>query len=163
LSDTVGSAGTTCYSPMSGITQGLQDLAQRVGDEIRPISFSIKGEIVGADSTNVVRLIVFQWKQETVPVIGDVIQTANVNSFYNHDNAGLFKILFDRRYTTSYNGNDVKQVNVNITKGFNRMVKYNATSSTQFHNGIYICLISDSASFNHPGFNLITRVRYTDA
>lgn len=157
-------------SALNQIARGTSDNGERVGDSIRIKSIQLNWIPIAADSTNVLRFIVFQWYDVLVtPTAGDIlinVGTVNApNSLYNWDNKLRYRILYDKRVslgTTAGNGNGCyKKL---ITRGFRRDIRYNGAAATDFiNNAIYTLVISDSAAVAHPTVSWTLRMNYTDA
>lgn len=150
----------------------------RIGDDIRSCDFWMRYSIVVpqgvivSDETNYVRCIVFQWKQQTVPALGDVLET--IGSFfayapYRQDNLMNMKILYDKAHVLTAdisagvsNSNTIVKGQVNISQ--NELLKsttFNSTTSAT--NLLYILFVSDSSTTPHPNPVGGYMYRYCDA
>jgi len=105
------------FFDLSNVTQGAS-FSQRIGDKITATSLQINitsnqmpsGVVVGYDPLDYyyLRIIIFIWKDDTVPVIGDILdgfigqlptQTYNEPiEWLNHDKKVKRKILMDKTY-----------------------------------------------------------------
>nr|QGF19360.1 hypothetical protein [Antarctic circular DNA molecule] len=152
-------AGLT--TPVQGTGDG-----QRVGDKVTILSLTIKFDIIGADTTNACRVIIFRWGMPTVPVPADVFQTAGVvttyNSLPNYDRVGQkqLRVLYDRTFSTTANGTNAYSRRIRIGKN---------AGPLEFNNGaitgtglIYGLFISDSQIAPHPSLSWYSRLTYTD-
>lgn len=170
--------GSTSISSTAGITAAITAVAvgteesQRVGDEIRLKSIHVNANILGADATNVVRLIWFQWipnNASQTPNAGSLLQDTTYPwmSPINETNqkAGLFRIISDKRYQLTTSGSNQ---GITLTKTFygrkipRKNIEFNPAQSTGF-NQIYCLYASDSVAASHPTFTYYTRVSYSDS
>lgn len=159
---------------LTSTTQGLLDVANRIGDEIKLKGLIMRGSIamgagtISQDYTNVVRVIIFQWMPSTTPTVTDVLESARQDASYNHDKAANYRILCDERYAISALGPSVKiyEMGYSFKKaklpfGITDSVKYNAGSSTATGH-LYLLEISDSSAPDHPATTYYIRVSYID-
>lgn len=138
--------------------------------------------IIGADTYNFIRVIVFQWKPENnfAPIAGDVLldgssATIDFTSQYNHDKRSLYKIMYDKVHRTVGDGSQTSLTNYPYTTDYthyvkktlivpNKQLQYNGASSTSGQNQIYILTVSDSSvSLPHPQMSYTMKVLFTDS
>lgn len=146
----------------SVIVQG--DFAnQRDGAQCEPSSITLKGALVVADSHNQFRFIVFQWFQDVVVNLSDILQdttTSPVNSPYNAVNRTQYKILHDEMVGLStYHPVHIVDKKIKIPT---RKIYYQATDGTQGKNKIFMAFVSDSAVTSHPTVYMTTRLNFRD-
>lgn len=78
-------------------------ITQRSGEKIKPISVEYRFRVVNAETTNqVFRAIIFQWKQDDVPTLTQVITadgsaatSSTVYKSYNREENTSYRILYD--------------------------------------------------------------------
>lgn len=162
---------TSGYFTYTALSQGSGD-TQRIGDSINVTSLHVKGYTTRADTTNIVRLIVFLWKplsSDIAPLAGSVIDSSTwsadpTQAYYNVDRRRKprqYKVLYDK---TWYLDSD----HTIIPFSFNYMPKtpikinFASGSSTASDNQIYFQMMSDSAAASHPILLFSSRIYYTD-
>ena len=157
------------FTLINSIANGTGD-SDRVGDSIymKSVIFNFYTSI--GDSLNTVRAIIFQWLDDSVPTLPDVLQsgiaTDAIVSLYNHDNlfGKKMNILYDKNYTMVSGANNERQVDSGmLTKLAPRKVHYPGSGSAiPDNNRLYLLTLSDSAAVPNPGLNGFIRVRYND-
>lgn len=88
----------TIYRFTAGLSQGVTQ-SQRIGQEIRITSVQMKMLLASGGATpQFCRLIMFVDKEMdgVLPVVTDVLNTADIRSPYNSDNLGRFRIIEDK-------------------------------------------------------------------
>lgn len=150
---------------LSEIALGSGDIF-RDGDRIKVTSIQISGSIAAGINTNFagVRILVFQWLCESVPVPLDIISASGIaltsltwqQNHYNHDKRNQFRILSDRKYTlggtTTGNGLETEKrykrfeikLNIGLLAKQNKVknfVQYIGGSTTVMINNIYFLAI----------------------
>lgn len=158
--------GGAVYS-LSNVPQGDTDTT-RDGDQLVQRAIRIKGNSIVADSTNIARLIVFRWKNESTPVVGDILSATYVGtsrapfSPYHHDGRTNFTVLYDKNFATdTYNIQrtfDTGWINLRNKKQY-----FTAGSATAQKNGIFCLIITDSAAVSNPFLNLVSRLTFQDS
>ncbi len=160
----------TGVSSAGGIVE-LSNMAQgstgetRDGNLIVLKSFSLKGEVVIGDTTNVLRVIIFRFKEIDDPIITDILETTGahaVRSAYNYDKRKLYDILYDRRFRM-----DVANVNPLISiKLFGKKLGSKAvqfdTDTTSGTNKLWMLRVSDSGAVPNPTMNYYSETAYKD-
>lgn len=126
-------------------------------------------DLTVADSSNIVRVIVFQWKPSTtlvVPTIGDIITASTTTiatlSQYVWDFKSQYTILYDRRHilSTDFPRIQVRRF-INLKYAKKEVECYNATTAGSSH--IYYIAISDSTAATHPVMQMYSRLTFEDA
>lgn len=150
---------------LSGIAQGDTDVT-RDGDEIMPKSLNIRGSMVIADSTNVMRFIVFRWLQSTTPVVTDILGVGVGSLFgpyapYNVDSRQKFNVLYDKIQELGSTSQQVALINKFLPLA-QKSVQYSAGTTTGT-NKIWALAISDSGAASHPGIAFTHELRFTDS
>lgn len=132
-------------------------------------SIDIRGYLTKADTTNKVRLIVFQWKvpmQYHTPTAANILEnyagdgTLDLVRDYNYDNRKSFRILYDKLYSMN---STVESVLIKTRlRRFTKKLQYDG-AGTNHQNGVYVMLLSDSAAASHPQLDLKVTKYYTDS
>lgn len=145
------------------IQQGTND-NEYIGQKVQAAHITIKYQLIVADATNLIRLIVLQTKGLFVPTMATVLQnngtTSTPLSPYNQDNDSKFKVLASRLISLD-TYNSVRAGTIVLRK-FRPTYFANATGGVESNN-IYICAISDSGAVSHPTIQYNIRTRYRDA
>lgn len=152
---------------LSSVAQGDTDTT-RDGDSLYIRSIRLMGDITVADSTNLYRVIVFQWLDDTTPVASDVLSstylgTANAcNASYHHDQRKKFRIMFDKRYVLDSTDNTRLLIDTKQLRPFVRKIQYTAATTTGT-NKIWGLFVSDSSAVSHPSLNYVSKMNFNDA
>lgn len=151
---------------LSNVPQGDTDIT-RNGDQLVQRALRVKGNVIVSDTTNMSRLILFRWKNESVPVVGDILSATYVgtpqapHSPYHHDGRTNFTVLYDKTFSVdTYNTQrifDTGWINLRNKKQY-----YSGGSSSAEKNGIFALIISDSGAVGNPVTNLVSRMTYQD-
>jgi hypothetical protein len=169
---TADSAGVIS-TQLSTIAQGNND-SNRTGDNVKIKSIQIKGTCVTADATNVMRIVLFQWLQNSgsvAPTALDVLQNTgqpySPYSPYTKDVAGYNMIPLADRMLTMNTLSDVNKP-FTIKVSGKKLRKGNALDNIQFTAGgtsgighYYLLFLSDSGALSHPTFSYYCRIRFT--
>lgn len=161
--------GTTAI--LTATAQGTAQ-SQRLGSQIKPLSVKLNLSCAAADTTNYMRIIVWQYKGASstfTPSIPFILATAGagvqeVISPYNYTNKKLYKILYDEQVALSTQGPTcaIWSQRINLPKKL--ITDFNAgAASTSAMNHICFSVLSDSAAPTHPTLNGTVRVFYSDA
>jgi hypothetical protein len=123
-----------------------------------------------ADVFNIVRLIIFQWHPNSslvVPIVTDILQTANVYAMYDWQFSNQSTILYDRVHCMSGTAGAPSDSGFqgyfgSISLGQSvRKAEY-VPLATLGSEQFYILAISDSLIVPFPFMNINTRIVYTD-
>lgn len=150
---------------LSAIAQGTTDIS-RTGDEVYATSIQCRGYVSCADATNIIRLIFFVWKLESVPTGDDILATTSKGSInyvsapYHKDGRTNFVVKYDKTYALSL-GNDTDQKVFEFSKKLNKKIHFNAGTTTG-KNKLYLFALSDSGVASNPCVNCISRIYYRD-
>jgi hypothetical protein len=157
--------GTDFLNPLTLVPQGDSD-SNRDGDALKLHSIQVVfAWKVSTTTPSFVRMCIFQWKPNSVPVYANVfIDQHNTTlapfTYYNHDLRHQFVILFDEVVeidTISHPAHLVKKI---IMKGFNPNLQFSAGGTTST-NHIYAFACSD---VNAAGPQLVfhSKITYYD-
>lgn len=165
--DVNGSVSTTAaFNHVSAVPQGDQDTA-RDGDELYLKSIHWSWQMIGADGTNRIRLVLFQWKEDSnvsAPDVNDLLQSttsAGLFGVFRKDMSSSYRILYDNiLHTDTYN--NVKTGRKNCYKGFTKKMSFTGGGTTGRHH-IFTLVLSDSAAATHPQITSQVALRFTDS
>ncbi len=152
------------------ITQGVGN-TQRIGNQINCKYMQLKYQMSAGDNTNIMRYIVFQWREDNLgnaPSVDDILyRGANsnpwTNALYNYDNRHQYTILYDRRHQLDYDNPTDTFGGSNYLKIKHKKMDYPIPAAITGTNAIYILVVSDSAAGNHPIITNQGRLYYYDA
>lgn len=166
----VSSSGTI-LGPFNAVPQGTTQNSH-IGDHLRMRRFDFRTNHVAGDATNFMRMIVFQWFQNTAlqsPTPTILLQNlgANVASSINETNqdSPIFRIITDRTFSLSTGGSNqavVRNFSIYGKRIPRKQQQFNNNLTTGF-NQIYMMLISDSITAPNPTSNVYCRFTFTDA
>lgn len=136
------------------------------GNSIMGLSLLVRMSIVGADTTDGVRIVIFRDKNATggVPIgVGGILQdTGNYLSPLANSERGRWQILYDKVFVTTQGGIDRQ-----IEKYFKvfkkpKLITFSSDANAPQRGTIYLLAISDSAAVSHPTLEFYSRLRYYD-
>lgn len=164
--DAISTSGQV--TDLSAVAQGDTDVT-RDGDEINAHSISIRYSWTCPDTTNVVRVIIFQWLPDSTPVIANILNplTAGLEteSHYNTDKADQFKILFDKTQV-SYQAVSAQNHSPPYVRRKLRLrkkkIKFNA-GATDGSGKVYLLALTDSGVTTHPTLYFESRLNFMDS
>lgn len=134
---------------------------QRIGNSYQMTSFRLKGGVFGADTTNLVRIIVYIPKDAThlIPTSTQPFDPVDLDRY---------TILSDRLITTASQGpncrlyNKVCLFNRGRRKGM-RVQFTDSLASSVVKNRLLVYMVSDSSAVSHPNFKGWWRFYFKDA
>lgn len=161
---------------MSTITQG-DNFNERIGVKVDLQSLYIKLRFTKFDSTQFIRVVVFQWFMErdtAVPTWYDIMQyPASTNPTLKYEfispisvSKGFnkqFRILKDVTLDLD-SDNPIQTLSMYINKGFRKRIDYNSSTSVSGTGHIWLMMISDSIGSigSRPTVSGVVRSRFTD-
>lgn len=162
-----GTAGALV--PFTDVSQGVTDVT-RIGDKLTIRRLNLYYNLIGADTTNIFRVILFQWYVNTnikVPAISDILQQpANKPwlSTYVNDYQDQFHVFYDKKHAMSVSGgNNSIYVKAKLKlKYLKKTVQY-LVGGIEGSNKCYMIVLSDSTTVSHPQINYYCRFQYDDA
>lgn len=158
----VDSAGD--LTNLTSIAQGV-GASVRVGEELFLKSVIMSYEIIGADATNYLRVIVFQWHDASTPAIADVLQPGSGNPWiapYNPSRTNSYTVLWDKAFSTTVNGPNSANGRVHL-RTMRRKIEFAGTSTSAASGQLYLIRISDSLAVANPSFAMNGLVLFTDS
>lgn len=151
------------------VPQGDTDVT-RDGDQLTIRSLQFNYVLTLADTTNVMRVILFQWfdsTQSVQPIPSNIlIDTAigrAVASPYSHDYRYQFKILYDKTHVLDSNTPVInRRVFLKRFPFKHKKIQYVGASSTNHNNGLFALVISDSAVGPNPTITYSGKFNFSD-
>lgn len=158
---TVASIGS-----LTDVSQGQTDTT-RIGDKLTIRGLSGRASMLGADASNLIRIIIFQWHHtdSVAPVIADILSSSgDPRSNFVHDTQNQYTVLYDKLFTLTSAGDKLVRAWIfrPRLKYAKKTINYSA-GSTVGSNKIYRLFLSDSGASVHPSFNWSCRFYYDDA
>lgn len=171
----VDNAGTV-VNILANLSRGTGMVNEFLGSEILPTSIRERMSIamgpgsggVGADGTNVVRVIIFQWYDSSTPAVTGVLQTVSPYSPLRWENKPLINVLSDKLYGVKQQGEtsltyDLVTDVVYIKSKKIKPVRFHQTNTTAQDGGLYALFLSDSSIAPNPYVSANLSVTYTDS
>lgn len=160
----VDSAGTAMLSLLD-VPQGDLD-STRDGDQLFLRSIQLNFSISLGDTTNFVRVILFQWFPTLTglpPVASILLDTSRPwLSPYNHDQRFNFRIFHDKTYCLDTLNNEISR-RMFLKSKFRRHIQYVGGATAVAANRIFALFISDSGAAPHPALQYSGKTNFTDA
>jgi len=166
----------TVFDLLSPMARGDNGRNNFEGQHIQVQNIHVRGAIAVADNTNYVRVVIFQWMDDTAPVTTSILDNAGIIGTVdapfatrNWTNRPLFKILrddlFDMQSTNitagGPNGN-VKVLDYFIKSKKISKTFYAATIVAVQKGGIFMCVVTDSGAVAHPQLKFTSEIVFTD-
>lgn len=168
---TVYTGGGFYSNDLTSFGQG-NTVQTREGNKLVPEWLQVNGVVYGdqsasADATLRIRVMLVQWKTNTAsksPVASDIVATTTyINSLYNRDEAGEFKVLADRRFFLAGQPdgipNRARPFKFRIPGSKMLPVKYNAGANTG-DNHIFMIAYSEHAVADPPSLQFNARMQF---
>lgn len=151
---------TNTISPGDGPTN-------REGASVMMKSLLVRYNLIGADTTNILRVIIFRWLDDTMPVVTSVLDVLSTSLIVwptcpiNFDNRKKISVLYDQLHALTDTASNSSQVEKLYIK---RNLKINWKKDNSEDGGhIYLLAISDSTGLSHPTIHAQSRLRFTDS
>lgn len=165
----------TVYDLLANLARGDNAKNNFEGAHIQAKGIHIRGELACGDVSNAIRIIVFQWMDDTPPTAATILDNGGilgtVDAPYatrNWSNRPLYKILRDDLCVLQANngitgGNGfVKIIDYYIkTKKISKTF-YAATTVAVQKGGLYLLALSDSGAVTHPQIIFTSEIVFTD-
>ncbi len=157
-------SSTVTFTALLNIAQGDTNLT-RDGNEIIVKRIRLNFSLAAADTTNIIRIVIFWWDNDRVPTLADLYidGTGDVDSVLVNQNKNA-RVLKDKSFTMSTTGSN-NVVKYKYDKAYKKgiRVEYNSSTSTDVHrNQLYLMRVSDSGAASHPVFNLKGVIYFND-
>lgn len=161
------SSTTFAYQALTDTALGTGDTA-RIGDQIQPKLMDIGFNFGVADTTNILRIFLFQWNLTSTPTDAEMFEdTTNTVTrlcgSLNRDSmkARKMTILWDKQITL--NGVSRPNVYFRLKQSLARCRKIGYVGgSTVAVGNIYLGYISDSSAVSHPAIQMAFTFDYWD-
>lgn len=143
----------------------------RIGNCIMVSSIQARGTIILADTTNIVRLIVYQWQSDAngvTPDPSDVIADTNYagnEGFignYAFEKVGTFKVLKDKVWVLDSASRTTVHFKFKIKNIKQNQLTYDNVNNRPNRGEIFALWLTDSILTTHPFINYNTRMYFTD-
>lgn len=181
--------GYTLAAPISYPSQGVaafnndetdnNEEGQRIGNTIFPRSFLFNYSLTIGDTTNFVRVVIFEWlvpinNSSEIPGAGDIFENPSTSYSYlsplNYDNRKNYHILHDKVYKMVTNGsNEIMVGKLTFYAKNYRNKKWifigdsqSGTSASLTKGNTFLFATSDSSLPPHPQLSFSTRLTFTD-
>lgn len=164
---------TPVINEIMNVTQGTTDVT-RIGDAVELIRGEIRFSVLAqstAANVHPCRVLIFQWFENTVPVIGNILTNAAAGvatvSSYAMDyfrKHVQFKVLYDRTFPLAANGGGTSAFFVHHRlKGFRKHVSFIAGAASPATNDLFVVFMSDTATATEvPTFSFYSRLEWID-
>lgn len=162
------SASGTVYDLLASLSRGDNPVNQYNGSMIRAKSIRIRGVVSSVDAYNVFRIIIFQWFDAGVPTPAGLINsTTSANAPYGTTfwtNKYSKKVLRDDTILCDPTGMGVQQLlDYYVSASKIRQTYFpTATDIPAQKNGLFMLVVSDSTTINHPQLTFTSEIVYTD-
>jgi len=153
-----------------GVITDLCSVAQavnvnsRIGDIIEIKSLEFRLTLTIGDTTNVGRIIIFQWFQLVAPVAGNILQNSGtdyVTSQYAGQLPESYAILFDSGPFALSSAFPIKCITQKFTHFKKRYIEFNPTFTTGI-NKLYAFFVTDSTVVPTPLISFESRLWFVD-
>lgn len=140
------------------------DYNDRIGIMIKAVSLQFRMLLTVADTTNIVRIIIFRWFRATTPTTALVLEQLPTGgaisplSMINVENRRVVQIMYDNLFPLDSDDP------IKVDKAFfkkNMKISFAPDDSVDLGH-IYFLAISDSVAVSHPTVHANFRLRYTD-
>lgn len=153
---------------LTPVNQGSTD-TDRIGDQLTLRSVAIRGYAQGSSVStyNVMRMVLFQWKPNSTPAVGDIMNVlANTNapnSFSKWDLKEQYNVLKDWRILLRGTDYQAQLFYHKISgKKLRKKLQFVAGGNSS-NNRVYLLVVTDDGASPYPGITYQSRITYTDA
>lgn len=128
--------------------------ANRDGNLIKSKRITLSGVLAGADSTNLVRIMLIRSFQTD-------ITAAEMPGLTGAPDYDRYFVLWDKKYIMD--SDDPLQAIIELTRKVNHHCRYLTTAGTSQTNGrVYLYMVSDSTAVSDPTFSGYVRFTFTE-
>lgn len=152
----------------TGLVRGNAEQSNYIGGKITPTKLMIRYQILGADTTNMVRIVVLQNKANAgVPTAATVFESvsnirAPLSAFEINFN-DTYRVLYDRLHNLVLSGDTAQRTGmIRLFRKKLHPIIFDATNALEAY-GLWLVAISDSSAVTHPTLQLYSRLTYEDA
>lgn len=135
--------GTARLYHVTGVTQGSGN-TNRDGHQIRLSGMYMNLMYAAADTTNILRVIVFRYKgrYDVNPITEEVYSILDLDDY---------DIKYDKTHVVSANGPAIKNIKIGMKFRYNNLIQYDDSTATSVTvNPYYVYFVSDSSVVTHP-------------
>jgi len=150
-------------SDLTAIAQAV-NVNSRVGDIVQISAIDFRMTLTIGDTTNVGRVIIFQWMPNTIPVLGQILQNAGVNyvtSQYQGSTPELYCIMFDTGPFMLSGSYPIKCISQHLTNMKSKFIQFQPTLTTGAGK-LYAAFVTDSTVIPTPLMSFESRIWFTD-
>lgn len=164
--DSSGSAQVSTTGAIYTLTKGIPQgdtQKSRTGSMVTLKSMLLRYAVKGADATNLMRVIVFQWNCSGDPTMADVIQSTASEQWLqplNTENSSNINVIHDNLIALTYTGTAITCYKEYKKWKFGLKSFWTEGAATNEKGNIYMLVISDSNVTAHPEFQHHVRFRY---
>lgn len=139
---------------------------QRNAAQIYVQNLFFRYQLTVADTSNIVRVVVFRWMDATVPLATSIFEvlptsgTIHPLSALHYNNRKFINVLFDQMMTVD-SDDPIKIEKAFLAKKYSCW--WNTNSTVGQKGQVYIVAVSDSAAVSHPVLHSLIRVKYYDS
>lgn len=174
---TTSVGSTPLIYQMDTIAQGDTEV-QRVGIEVCPKTLNFYLRLTGENplttgDSNVVRVIVFRWFDNTFPLATDLLYNNAAGAFTGYPYVDIptvwtakprFQVLCDKRIVLDEDNSDHAFFKFNHKFRKGAKIHYSGSAPTAIENkNLFYMIVSDSSVVPHPIFTGYSRLTYKDA
>lgn len=165
----------TIQNIYANLVRGTGMVDNYLGSEILPTSVRERMSIAmgpnalaNGDGTNVIRVILFQWFDASVPVVNGVLESISPYAPISWQNRKLIKVLSDKLYGTKQAGDpsltyDLLTDSIYIKSKKMKPTRFNNAGTNAQEGGLYALFLSDSSVVAHPFVSSQLTVTFTDS
>lgn len=173
LKHAYGNLNTTASTTMTlsnltvGIALGTSDTNARVGDKITLKYMNIGFNFAVADTTNIMRVLLFQWNRNSDPTASEIFEdTSTIGQLTgalcrDSLNSKILKPIREWNICLNANQPNFFIGNKYISLSKNKPVNFIGGGSTAY-NHIYLAYVSDSSAISHPVMQTAFTINYSD-
>lgn len=169
-------SSATIGSLLQNLTRGDAGINSFEGNLLRPQAIRIKYHFNTDQVYSTCRFLVFQWFDNTPPILGTVLANVSTGSApicdINVNYKRFIKVLHDQTQVISPTASgDATVLGQGITPVTDvyipgkriRAVKMNSTTNVIMDGDIYYLIVSDDSLITYPAVSFFSRVSFTDA
>lgn len=160
------SDASSVASVLQNLTRGDTYLDNFIGGRIKPVGWEVRFSLIGADATNLVRIMLIQWMDSTTPTGSGLLQFDNAvqapispKLLTNRDN---IIVLADQLFSTTVNGPNSCSGRIYVKSKNLNNVEFPSGATTPQKGNLVVLVVSDSSAVAHPTIAYYSRVTFTD-
>ncbi len=166
------SANGTVESLTRNLVQGDGALNNYTGFQVKPVRLQLRCSVSTDQTFNTVRLMVFRWKDASLPVASGVLDSMGGGwaphssiSWVNRTKIVTLydKMLFLRPRVASGYDNQGFDIDLDLSNSPPISLPTGTTGATPQMNGLYVVMASDDLIGTTPAYVWLSRLTYTDA